>query len=114
MISFLGSVRLNHVYGAVLIEIKQEMMPKWQIIVKRIIDFGVSLIALIILAPIIMYIYIRTKMSGKGPAIYQQERIGLNGKPFQIYKFRSMAIGAEQNGPLLSFEGDPRITSWVL
>ncbi|MBK6546114.1 MAG: sugar transferase [Saprospiraceae bacterium] len=108
----LGSVRLNHVYGAVLIEIKQEMMPKWQIIVKRIIDFGVSLIALIILAPIIMYIYIRTKMSGKGPAIYQQERIGLNGKPFQIYKFRSMAIGAEQNGPLLSFEGDPRITSW--
>lgn len=108
----LGTVRLNHVFGAVLIEIKQEMMPEWQIIVKRIIDLVVSLIALILLSPLILYVYIRTKLSSPGPAFYKQERIGLNGKPFQIYKFRSMAMGAEENGPLLSYNGDPRITSW--
>lgn len=108
----LGTVRLNHVYGAVLIEIKQEMMPKWQIIVKRLIDLGISLIALMLLSPVILYIYIRIKLSSAGPAIYRQERIGLNGKPFQILKFRSMSIGAEENGPLLSYEGDPRITSF--
>ena len=108
----LGTVRLNHVFGAVLIEIKQEMMPEWQIVVKRIIDIVVSLIALILLSPLILYVYIRTKLSSSGPAVYNQERIGLNGKPFQIYKFRSMALGAEENGPLLSYDGDPRITSW--
>ncbi len=108
----LGTVRLNHVFGAVLIEIKQEMMPEWQIVVKRIIDLVVSLIALILLSPLILYVYIRTKLSSPGPAFYKQERIGLNGKPFQIYKFRSMALGAEENGPLLSYNGDPRITSW--
>ncbi len=108
----LGTVRLNHVFGAVLIEIKQEMMPGWQIIVKRIIDLIVSMIALIILSPLILYVYIRTKLSSPGPAFYKQERIGLNGKPFQIYKFRSMALGAEENGPLLSYNGDPRITNW--
>jgi exopolysaccharide biosynthesis polyprenyl glycosylphosphotransferase len=108
----LGTVRLNHVFGAVLIEIKQEMMPKWQIVVKRFIDLIVSIVALIILSPVILYVYIRTKLSSPGPAFYSQDRIGLNGKPFKIYKFRSMAIGAEENGPLLSFEGDPRITSW--
>lgn len=108
----LGSVRLNHVFGAVLIEIKQEMMPKWQIAVKRMLDIVISLIALIILFPLILYVYIRTKLSSPGPALYQQERIGLNGKPFNIYKFRSMAEGAEENGPLLSYSGDPRITRW--
>lgn len=108
----LGTVRLNHVFGAVLIEIRQEMMPRWQILVKRLIDLGVSLIALIILSPLILYVWIRTKWSSPGPAIYQQERIGMNGKPFQIYKFRSMTVGAELNGPKLSYEGDPRITPW--
>lgn len=108
----LGTVRLNHVYGAVLIEIKQEMMPKWQIVVKRMIDMIVSVVALILLSPVILYVYVRTKISSPGPAIYLQERIGLNGKPFFIYKFRSMNILAEDNGPMLSYDGDPRITSW--
>lgn len=108
----LGTVRLNHVFGAVLIEIRQEMMPEWQIVVKRIIDLVVSFFALVILSPLIFYVYIRTKISSPGPAFYKQDRIGLNGKPFQIYKFRSMALGAEENGPLLSYNGDPRITLW--
>ncbi len=108
----LGTVRLNHLYGAILIEVKQEIMPKWQIVFKRFLDLSVSILALLILSPIIFYVYVRTKLSSPGPAIYKQERIGLNGKPFNIYKFRSMTLEAEQNGPLLSYEGDPRITSW--
>jgi lipopolysaccharide/colanic/teichoic acid biosynthesis glycosyltransferase len=50
------------------------------------------------------------KLSSNGPAIFKQERIGLHGKPFTIYKFRSMYVNAETNGPLLSSEGDDRIT----
>ncbi|MBK8955359.1 MAG: sugar transferase [Saprospiraceae bacterium] len=108
----LGTVRLNHLYGAILIEVRQEIMPKWQIVFKRVLDLTVSIIALIVLLPLISYIYLRSRLSSRGSVIYSQERIGLNGKPFQIYKFRSMNMGAEENGPLLSYEGDPRITPW--
>lgn len=108
----LGTVRLNHLYGAILIEVRQEMMPRWQIVIKRLLDLVVSFTALVVLSPVMLYIFLRTKISSPGPAIYKQERIGLNGKPFDIFKFRSMTVGAEQNGPLLSFDGDPRITAW--
>lgn len=108
----LGSVKMNHVYGAVLLEINQEMMPRWQIFIKRVIDLVASVCMLIILLPFILYIIARTKFSSKGPILYQQERIGLNGKPFQIFKFRSMYIDAEDQGPQLSSDDDPRITPW--
>ncbi|HOJ91217.1 MAG TPA: sugar transferase [Saprospiraceae bacterium] len=108
----LGSVKMNHVYGAILLEINQEMMPKWQIFIKRIMDLSVSIIMLIILSPLILYILVRTKFSSPGPILYQQERIGQNGKPFQIYKFRSMFTDAEAKGPQLSSDDDPRITAW--
>ncbi len=108
----LGTVRLNHLYGAVLIEIRQEIMPRWQIFTKRMLDLTASVLALIVLSPLILYIVIRTAVTSKGPVIYKQQRIGLNGKPFMIYKFRSMSLTAEENGPMLSFEGDPRITAW--
>lgn len=108
----LGSVKMNHVYGAILLEINQEMMPKWQIFIKRIMDLSVSIIMLIILSPFILYIVLRTKFSSPGPILYEQERIGQNGKPFQIYKFRSMYTNAEDKGPQLSSDEDPRITSW--
>jgi exopolysaccharide biosynthesis polyprenyl glycosylphosphotransferase len=108
----LGSVKMNHVYGAVLIEIRQEMMPKWQIFFKRLIDIVVSFIALVLLSPIVAYIILRTKLSSPGPIIYKQQRIGLNAKPFYILKFRSMYVDSENNGPQLSHDQDPRITPW--
>ncbi len=108
----LGTVKMNHLYGAVLIEIKQEMMPQWQIFVKRCIDLFVSVFVLILLFPFIVYFLIRTKLSSPGPLFYSQERIGLNGKPFMIYKFRSMYMDSEVNGPQLSHESDQRITPW--
>lgn len=108
----LGSVKMNHVYGAVLIEIKQDLMPFWQRLFKRIIDLVVSSLLLLILSPLLIYIYMRVRLSSPGPVIYNQERIGLNGKPFTIYKFRSMYLEAEDTGPMLSNENDERCTKW--
>ena len=108
----LGTVKMNHIYGAVLIEIEQELMPNWQKVVKRLIDYVISIVAIIILSPVIIMSIIRVKFSSPGPIFYQQERIGMNGKPFNIIKFRSMYTEAEINGPQLSNDADDRVTSW--
>jgi exopolysaccharide biosynthesis polyprenyl glycosylphosphotransferase len=108
----LGNVKMNHLYGAVLIEIKQDLMPTWQVILKRLLDVVVSLICLVLLSPLYLYIALRVRLSSSGPIFYKQERIGLNGKPFNIYKFRSMHTDAETNGPQLSNDTDDRVTPW--
>lgn len=108
----LGTVKMNHVYGAVLIEIERELMPNWQFFIKRVMDIGISIIASIILLPVAIYIAIRVRLSSSGPIFFKQERIGLNGKPFYIYKFRSMYVDAEPDGPQLARENDDRQTPW--
>lgn len=108
----LGSVKMNHLYGAVLIEVEQELMPKWQRIVKRAMDILVSAVALILLSPLLLFILIRVKLSSDGGVFFKQERIGHNQKPFDIIKFRSMHVNAEKDGPQLSHDHDPRVTPW--
>lgn len=108
----LGTVKMNYPYGAVLIEIKHGLMPLWEILLKRLIDVIVSVLLMIILLPVYIYCALRVKLSSPGPVIYSQDRIGLNGKPFRIYKFRSMYDNAETNGPQLSHEEDERCTPW--
>ena len=108
----LGSVKMDHVFGAVLIEIRQEMMPRWQRYAKRLLDMIVSATALVLLAPLLLYVALRVRLSSQGPIFYQQERIGLNGRPFQIFKFRSMYTNAEEAGPQLSSDEDDRCTPW--
>ncbi len=108
----LGNVKMNHVYGAVLLEIDRELMPKWERKLKRAIDFSISLVAIIILIPVYLFIILRVKLSSPGPIFYRQERIGLRGKPFDIIKFRSMIVGAEKGDPQLSHENDERVTKW--
>lgn len=108
----LGNVKMNHVYGAVLIEIKQDLMPRWQQLIKRLMDIVTSLLFLLVLAPLFIYIMIRVKFSSKGSIFFKQIRIGLNSKPFYIYKFRSMYENAEADGPQLSSDGDNRVTPW--
>jgi exopolysaccharide biosynthesis polyprenyl glycosylphosphotransferase len=108
----LGSVKMNHIYGAVLIEIDQELMPKWERIVKRFMDIIVCSILLILLSPLIIYVALRVRFSSKGPILFKQVRIGKDGQPFNILKFRSMYTDAESNGPQLSHENDERCTSW--
>jgi exopolysaccharide biosynthesis polyprenyl glycosylphosphotransferase len=107
----LGAVKMTHVYGAVLLEIEQELMTKWERIVKRGMDIVLSLFALIILSPLYLAIAIRVKLNSKGPILFKQERIGQGGKPFYIFKFRTMVVNAEENGPQLSHDEDERVTS---
>lgn len=108
----LGSVKMNYLYGAVLIEIEQGLMPKWEKLLKRGIDVVFSGIMLILLLPLYTYIALRVRFSSKGSIIFKQDRIGIGGKPFKILKFRSMYTDAEDRGPQLSFEGDDRCTPW--
>jgi polysaccharide biosynthesis protein PslA len=107
-----GAVRTTNVMGVPLIEIHLGLMDAWQQNIKRLIDVLVSAFGLIILSPLILYVAVRTKLSSKGKIFFLQERIGYKGRPFVIFKFRSMLTGAEKNGPLLSSEHDERITRW--
>lgn len=75
-------------------------------------DVGVSLVALVLLLPIYLILAIGVKLSSPGPIFYSHERIGRYGKPFMIYKFRSMYQDAEKDGPALSSQDDSRITSF--
>lgn len=107
-----GSVKTNNVLGAILIDIQSSALSPRQQNVKRLTDLLLSITALIVLSPLMLFIAIRTALSSKGGIIYSQQRIGYKGKPFTIYKFRSMVADAEKNGPALSSENDPRITPW--
>jgi exopolysaccharide biosynthesis polyprenyl glycosylphosphotransferase len=108
----LGNVRMNNVYGAVVIEIRQHLISSTEAVIKRFLDILVSGIAILFLLPIYAYIAIRTRMSSDGPIFYKQERVGRFGKSFHIIKFRSMFTNAEDAGPQLSNDHDPRITPW--
>jgi exopolysaccharide biosynthesis polyprenyl glycosylphosphotransferase len=108
-----GRVKLNSLYDEPLIQISHDLMPAWQVTVKRLIDIVISLFVLVLCSPVYLTLAIGVKMSSKGPIFYNHERIGKNGKPFLIYKFRSMIQYAEQSGPALSAgEFDSRITKF--
>lgn len=107
-----GSVKTSNVLGAPLIDLHTGLMPQWQQNIKRVIDFIAAFFSLILLSPLLIFAAIKVRTSSKGPVLYVQERIGYKGKPFKMYKLRSMYIHAEENGPLLSSDNDPRITPW--
>ncbi len=105
-----GSVKMTSIFGAPLIEISNSIMPTWQRLMKRCIDVVVSIIAIILLLPVYIFIALVVKFTSDGPILYSHERVGLHGKPFKMFKFRSMYTDAEKNGPALSKKDDPRIT----
>ena len=77
--------------------------------IKRMLDVILSVIGLILLSPIMLITAIAIKLESKGPVIFQQDRLGLNGQAFKIYKFRSMCVGAEKDG-VYETKGDMRVT----
>jgi exopolysaccharide biosynthesis polyprenyl glycosylphosphotransferase len=105
-----GSVKMNGIFGAPLIEISPDLMPVWQQVAKRVIDIVVSLILLVILLPVFITVSIIIKVTSRGPVFFLQERIGQHGLPFNIIKFRSMYEDAEGGTPMLSSDNDSRIT----
>ena len=78
--------------------------------IKRLADVLVSSLGLVVLSPLLLVLSLRLKLAADGPVFYQQERLGKGGRPFQIYKFRTMRVDAESQGPCLSSSEDERIT----
>jgi exopolysaccharide biosynthesis polyprenyl glycosylphosphotransferase len=107
-----GSVRMSNIMGAVLIEVSTEIMPPWQRSIKRIIDILFSLLALILGFPLYLFIAAMVNMGSAGSVFFKQIRVGWHGKPFYIYKFRTMFVDSEKAGPQLSSEHDQRITKF--
>ena len=107
-----GAVKQEGIWHASLIQITPEPMPVWQQVAKRLFDIIVSLFVIVLLPPVYIFTAIMVKRSSPGPIFYKQERIGQHGEPFNMLKFRSMYINAEDMGPQLSKDDDPRITKW--
>jgi exopolysaccharide biosynthesis polyprenyl glycosylphosphotransferase len=105
-----GIPKNDNLYGLPLFKISNGVMPSWALNVKRIFDVSFSILALLISAPVVFFIVLAIRFDSPGPIIYCQSRIGRYGRPFKIYKFRSMVASAEQEGPQLSSPKDPRIT----
>ena len=77
---------------------------------KRALDIALSLVGLLLGAPLMLLAALAVKITSPGPVIYSQIRAGRFGKPFRIYKFRSMTTGAEKGTPQFAQKNDPRVT----
>ncbi len=93
-----------------LLQYSKKTMRPWEVLAKRVTDITLSLLGLIITTPFAPFIILAIKTTSQGPIFYLQERVGKNGKPFNIIKFRTMYIDAEKEGPALSSSTDGRIT----
>jgi len=93
----------------------------WQTLVKHSLDFVFAGILLLLLSPVLLFVALAIKLTSPGPVFFRQQRAGLNGRPFTMYKFRSMVTDAEQlkhelavlnemSGPVFKISNDPRIT----
>lgn len=106
-----GAARIGQLDRPSLIRITEHHMSDSELCIKRTFDVVISALGLVILSPLLAFIAIQVKRSSKGPVLYSQERIGLYGLPFKIYKFRTMIDHAETDGvPQLTLDNDPRIT----
>jgi len=103
-----GQARTNQIYGFPLIEITPQLMPPWEESTKRLIDVVAS--ALVIVAGLPLWILISAviKVESRGTVLYIQERVGKDGVPFNMIKFRSMRSDAELKGPQWANHRDPR------
>ena len=107
-----GMARTEHMYGLPLIEVLPEPMQAWEQSLKRLIDFVVSFVVLVVGLPVWVLIAVVIRLTSPGPAIYRQRRIGQKGKEFTMYKFRTMREDAEAaTGPVWATEDDPRYTA---
>lgn len=107
-------IRLYDLDSSPFVSLTDASMPVWQQSFKRVFDIVISCFALLLLSPLMIYVALRVKCGSPGTLFYKQERIGRFGKPFMIYKFRTMYQNAEQKGPQLSSVNDDRITPFGL
>ena len=106
-----GAARIGHLNRPSLIRITEQAMSDSELCLKRAFDVITSFTGLLLLSPLMAVIALMVRCSSKGPVLYSQERVGLYGLPFRIYKFRTMIDHAEANGvPQVTADNDPRIT----
>lgn len=105
-----GAAMIDDVSDQPLIRISEHKMSDTGLCIKRAFDVVVSAMMLILLSPLYLILSLLVWYSSKGPVFYKQERIGLHGLPFNIIKFRTMCVHAEEATPQLSADDDPRIT----
>jgi exopolysaccharide biosynthesis polyprenyl glycosylphosphotransferase len=105
-----GGINIQTITGHPLIDVTANNFPEGGKNIKFTLDKLVSGLVLLLLSPVYLYLAIRVKSDSPGAVFIKQPRIGYLGKPFMIYKFRTMRDDAEKDGPLLSSENDERIT----
>jgi len=120
-ITAIGKISLEEMEGIPLLALSTTPQRIGQLFIKRIFDIIISLIAMIILSPILVATAIAIKIDSSGPILFRQKRVGLNGRNFTLYKFRSMVKNAEKmreqiehlnemSGPVFKIRDDPRLT----
>lgn len=117
----IGKLQATDLGGIPLMRLETTPGSPWQLFIKRGFDIIVSLVGLVLLAPILLLTALAIKLSSRGPLFFKQERNGMNGRKFTLLKFRSMVVGAEKmqeellalnemNGPVFKIRNDPRMT----
>jgi Undecaprenyl-phosphate glucose phosphotransferase len=105
-----GQVSIGDLGGLPLLTVRDVALRGWRRVAKRSMDVVGAACTLVLLSPLLMLMALLVKLDSRGPAFYAQERMGLDGRPFMILKFRSMRTDAEANGPGWTVENDPRTT----
>jgi Undecaprenyl-phosphate glucose phosphotransferase len=102
----------TQIHGMNVIGLRENPHHGLNVVVKRAMDIVLSLVAIVLLAPVMAVIAALIKLTSPGPVLYRQERCGLNGRSFMMLKFRSLRVDAESNGPQMTSANDPRRT-WL-
>ncbi|MGC9357026.1 MAG: undecaprenyl-phosphate glucose phosphotransferase [Anaerolineae bacterium] len=117
----LRQVAVSDLGGVPLIGVQEIAFSHAALLVKRVMDVTIALLMFLLGLPLILIIAAAIKLDSRGPILFRQDRVGKNGRPFRIYKFRSMRVGAEEeqddllamneaDGPLFKIRNDPRLT----
>lgn len=105
-----GDMNVDDLDGTPLLTVRDISLRGWKLSLKRSLDFFGAFFGLIFLSPVLLFIALLIRLESRGPVFYTQVRMGLDGKPFPIIKFRSMRVDAEQGGPGWTVKDDPRVT----
>jgi exopolysaccharide biosynthesis polyprenyl glycosylphosphotransferase len=105
-----SELTIDNMDGLPLLTVRDVALRGWKLSVKRLMDVAGSGLGLVLLSPLLLLVALAIKLESKGSVFYTQERVGLDGKPFQIVKFRSMRADAEKGGAGWTTQDDPRRT----
>ena len=97
--------------GLPLINLQATPLVGWNLVIKRLFDMSMAILGLLVGAPLLAIIALVVRFSGRGPVFYAQERVGMDGRTFTMYKFRTMRADAEVDGARMTAPGDPRRTA---